>query len=55
MSGLLFRYIQEIVPAPINPFIDYEPKNTEPKFQSDDWDIISEEELLMEDYEKIKN
>jgi len=55
VSGLLFRYIQEIVPAPINPFIDYEPKNTGPKFQSDDWDIISEEELLMEDYEKIKN
>jgi hypothetical protein len=52
VSGLLFRYLEEIVPAPKNPFIDYEP-NIKPKFQSDDWDVITEDELLAQDYEKI--
>ena len=54
-SGLLFRYIGEIIPEEIIPFIDYEPDNIKFNFQSEDWDIISEDELLIEDYEIIKD
>ena len=55
VSGLLFRYIGEIIPEEIIPFIDYEPDNIKFNFQSEDWDIISEDELLREDYEIIKD
>ena len=55
VSGILFRYIGEIIPEEIIPFIDYEPDNIKLNFHSEDWDIISEDELLTDDYEIIKD
>ena len=55
ISGLLFRYIEEIIPEEIIPFIDYEPDYIKNDFQSEDWTMISEDELLREDFEIIKD
>ena len=55
VSGVLFRYLAEIIPEEIIPFLDYEPDDKNINFESDDWDIISEEDVIKEDYEVIKN
>ena len=52
---MLFRYLAEIIPEEIIPFLDYEPDDKNINFESDDWDIISEEDVIKEDYEVIKN
>ena len=55
VSGFLFRYLGEIVPEQISPISNHDPKEKRNEFESDDWEILSEEELLTEDYEIIKD
>lgn len=55
ISGFLFRYLDELVPedAHISPKdFEEEPK---PEFVSDDWELISEDDILTGDYEVIKD
>lgn len=55
VSGFLFRYLDELVPE--NPKINIEPEviDTKPQFESDDWETISEDDLITGDYEIIKD
>lgn len=54
VSGFLFRYLDELVPDDITPTPEIVEQEEKPKFESDDWEVISEEELLIGDYEPLK-
>ncbi|MAJ45121.1 MAG: hypothetical protein CMF96_10320 [Candidatus Marinimicrobia bacterium] len=55
ISGFLFRYLNELVPD--NPKLSEEKIQQEKSkpFESDDWEFLSEDEVLSGDYEVIKD
>jgi len=55
ISGFLFRYLDELVPENVIPTLDIDEQEHKSEFESEDWEVISEDELLTGDYETLKD
>ena len=54
--GFLFRYLNELEPRARDKDISKAiSQKQEPLFESDDWELVSEDEIMIDDYEIIKD
>ncbi len=57
--GFLFRYLHELEPRArdkdIKNISEAISQKEEPLFESDDWELVSEDEIMIDDYEVIKD
>ena len=54
--GFLFRYLNELEPrARDKDMSNAISQEQEPLFESDDWELVSEDEIMIDDYEIIKD
>jgi len=54
--GFLFRYLNELEPRARDKNISNAiSQKQEPLFESDDWELVSEDEIMIDDYEIIKD
>ena len=55
VSGFLFRYLNELVPENPKEPIEVIQEEQPTPFESDDWEFVSEDEILSGEYEIIKD